>query len=59
MMRLKKHYIQVSMKLNAELLDDGTLIVTVPKEVFEYINRIIIEDGKVFCKTFYMDEGES
>lgn len=46
------------MKLNAEFLDDGTLIVTDPKEVFEYTNRIIIEDSEVFCKIFYPEKND-
>ena len=47
------------MKIDAELLDDDTLILTVPKDYFEYINRVIIEDCKVFRKPFYPTEGEN
>ncbi len=37
----------------ARLMDDGTLWIKSDK--LAEINRVIVEDGKTFCKTFYQD----
>ena len=40
-----------------ELLDDGTLIITVDNEIdLDDIHRVIVEvRGSIFCKTMYDD----
>ena len=40
-------------KVECNLSDDGTLWIKTDK--LENIKRVIVEDGKTFCKTFYQD----
>ena len=48
-----KDEIAPKIKAEARLLDNGTLWVTADE--WDKVNRVIVEDGKTYCRTFYMD----
>lgn len=50
-----KDEVYPKVKADFRMADDKTLWVKVSKPEFEKIDRIILEDGNIFCKVFYQD----
>ncbi len=49
-----KDEIYPKVKADARMADDKTLWIKVGAE-FEKVDRVILEDGSIFCKVFYQD----
>ena len=50
-----KDEVYPKVKADVRMTDDKTLWVKVSKPEFEKVGRVILEDGSIFCKTFYQD----